>query len=306
MNNSRAPLFRNLALWLSIAALGGPWAVGADSRPVAANHPPGFVMPVPNEVIRLWPGVAPNLVPGGRPETVVNERYGNVSVPQLFVYLPPNGKTNRTALIICAGGGYSRLAMCLHVDNVVQLFHDQGIAVFGLKYRTKYGDNDVLEDALADGKQAVRLVRSRAAEWGIDPQRIGVQGYSAGGNLCLNLACRYDDGVPGAADPLQRLSSRPNFAVLMCPWPFTQKIDDFQFDENSPPTFIASARDDTTAPNSFAVAIDERLKNLGVLVKTFMPETGGHGAFHCGVSDGPGTTWPNVLIPWLREIEMLE
>jgi endo-1,4-beta-xylanase len=169
------------------------------------------------------------------------------------------------------------------------LFNDKGIAVFGLKYRTKYGDNDVIEDALADGKRAVRIVRSRAAEWGIDPQRIGVQGYSAGGNLCLNLASRYDQGNPGSDDPLERLSSRPDFVVLMCPWPYTQKLDDFPFDKNSPPTFIASAKDDTTAPNSFAVAIDEKLKGLGVVEKTFMPEAGGHGAFHCGLVEGLGT-----------------
>jgi len=247
---------------LFIAALAVPWAVGAESRKSSANHAPGFVTPTPNEVIRLWPGDAPNLVPGGRSETVVNERYRNVSLPQLFVYLPPNDKARGTALIICAGGGYRHLGMCIHVENIVKLFNDQGIAVFGLKYRTKYGDNDVIEDALADGKRAVRIVRSRAAEWGIDPKRIGVQGYSAGGNLCLNLASRYDQGDPGSDDPLERLSSRPDFVVLMCPWPYTQKLDDFPFDKNSPPTFIASAKDDTTAPNSFAVAIDERLKGL--------------------------------------------
>ena len=82
---------------LLIAALAAPWAVGAESQRSSANHPPGFVMPAPNEVIRLWPGDAPNLVPGGRSETVVNERYRNVSLPQLFVYLPPNDNV-QTAL----------------------------------------------------------------------------------------------------------------------------------------------------------------------------------------------------------------
>lgn len=193
----------------------------------------------------------------------------------------------------------------VHVENVVQPLHDQGIAVFGLKYRTKYGDNDVIEDALADGKRAVRIVRSRAAEWGIHPRRIGVQGYSAGGNLCLNLASRCDGGNPGSNDPLERLSSRPDFVVLMCPWPHTQKLDDFRIDRHSPPAFIASAKDDTTASNSFAMAIAEKLKGVGVAETTFMPETGGHGAFHWGMVDGPGAQWPGVLIPWLREIGML-
>jgi len=297
---------RRLVVLLFVAALAVPYAIGAEGKQLPANHPPGFVPPTPNEVIRLWPGDAPNYVPGGKSETLVNERYGNVSVPQLFVYLPPADKAKGTALIICAGGGYRHLAMCIHVENMVKPFHDQGVAVFGLKYRTRYGNNDVIEDALADGKRAVRIVRSRAAEWGIDPHRIGVQGYSAGGNLCLNLASRYDQGDPGADDPLQRLSSRPDFVVLMCPWPHTQQLEDFPFDGNSPPAFIASAKDDTTAPNVFATAIDEKLKGLGVAARTFFPETGGHGAFHCGLVEGPGTQWPNVLIPWLREIAMLK
>ena len=107
MKNGGAVVLKGLVVSLFIAALAVPWAVGAENQKGSANHPPGFVMPAPNEVIRLWPGDAPNLVPGGRAETVVNERYRDVSVPQLFVYLPPNDKAKGTALIICAGGGYT-------------------------------------------------------------------------------------------------------------------------------------------------------------------------------------------------------
>lgn len=281
-------------------------ATDAGPQQGSADHPPGYVQPVPDEIIQLWPGDAPGFVPDGRKETVVNERFRDVSVPQLFVYLPPKDKARGTALIIGAGGGYVHLAMCLHVDNVVHLLHDRGIAVFGLKYRTQYGTNDVIEDALADGRQAVRIVRSRAAQWGLDPQRIGVQGYSAGGNLCLNLACRYDPGDPDSPDPLLRLSSRPDFVALMCPWPHTQSLEDFSFDRNTPPMFIASAQDDTIASPAFALAIDARLKRLGIPERTLLPETGGHGAFHCGLVDGPGADWPDLLVAWLREIGMLE
>jgi acetyl esterase/lipase len=268
------------------------------------GHAPPLAKPKPNAVIRLWPGDAPNLVAGGKPESIVNERYRDVSVPQLFVYLPSKEKANGTALIICAGGGYNHLAMCLHVDNVVQVLNDHGIAVFGLKYRTRYGDNDVVADALADGKRAMRIVRSRAQECGVDPNRVGVQGYSAGGNLCLNLAGRFDNGDPHAADAIERLSSRPDFVVLMCPWPNKRTIDDFPLHKNSPPTFIANARDDKTAPVTFATAIDERLQKLGVKEHLFVVETGGHGAFHYGVVEGPGAKWPEVLLPWLKHIGM--
>jgi acetyl esterase/lipase len=290
-----------LSLLISFAA---SWALAAEKETAPANHPPGFVKPEPDAVIRLWPGDAPGLVSGGNAETFVNERYANVSVPQLFVYLPPKEKARGTALVICAGGGYKHLSMCLHVENVVPLLHDRGIAVFGLKYRTRYGTNDVAADALADGKRAVRIVRSRAAEWAIDPHRIGLQGYSAGANLGLNLAGRFDEGDPHAADPIERVSCRPDFCVLMCLWPNERTIDDFPLSKNSPPTFFAHAQDDKTAPIGFAREADEKLRGLGVREEMFVVESGGHGAFHCGMVDGPGARWPEALLPWLEKIGM--
>jgi len=292
------------SICLGLLTFGG--AQAAEGQKNTATHAPAMAKPKPDAVIRLWPGDAPNLVPGGNTESIVNERYHNVSVPQLLVYLPSKEKAKGIALIICAGGGYNHLAMCLHVDNVVQLLNDQGIAVFGLKYRTRYGNNDVVEDALADGKRAVRLVRSQAKEWGVDPQRVGVQGYSAGGNLCLNLAGRFDEGDPQAADPLERLSSRPDFVVLMCPWPNKRAIEEFPLSRKSPPTFIANAKDDKTAPVTFAAAIDEKLKGLGVKERLFVVETGGHSAFHYGVAEGPGARWPEALLPWLKQVGMLK
>jgi acetyl esterase/lipase len=278
----------------------------AEGATVKGNHPPGFSKPEPDEVVRLWPGDAPGLVAGGKAETFANERYANVSVPLLSVYRPSAGTANGTALIICAGGGYNHLAMCLHVENVVAPLTARGITVFGLKYRTRYGANDVVADALADGQRAVRLVRSRAAAWGVDPRRVGVQGYSAGANLCLGLICRFDAGDAQAADPLARASSRPDFCALMSPWPGPQRgIDGFPIPKDAPPTFVASARDDTTAPFAFAQAIDDRLKQLQVAELFLAVETGNHAAFHYGMSDGPGARWPETLLPWLTMLGML-
>jgi len=270
----------------------------------AANHPSDFVKPNPSEVVPLWPGNPPGLPPNPRPETFVNERFGNVSVPQLFVYLPPKEKNNGTSLIICAGGGYSHLAMGIHVENVVRLLNDHGIAVFGLKYRTKYGKNDVEADALADGKRAVRLVRSRAAQWNIAPNLVGVQGYSAGANLCLNLISHFDGGDAKAADKVERFSSRPDFCVLMSSWPGGRTIAHFPLERNVPPTWIAIARDDTTATMAFSQAIDNRIKALGVVHELFVVESGGHGAFHYGLVKGPGGQWPEPLFAWLEKIGM--
>lgn len=272
---------------------------------LAANHPQGYVKPEPSEVLALWPGDPPGLVANAKPESFRNERYGNVSMPQLFVYLPPKEKANGTALIICAGGGYGHLAMCIHVENVVRLLNNQGIAVFGLKYRTAYGKNDVVADALADGKRAVRMVRSRAAQWRLDPHRVGVQGYSAGANLCLNLIGHCDAGDAKATDPVERFSCRPDFCVLMSLWPNQKSVEDYPLDGKAPPTWLAIARDDTTAPFAFSQAVDVKLKALGVVHDMFIVEKGGHGAFHYGMEKGPGGQWPEPLFAWLQEIGML-
>jgi acetyl esterase/lipase len=167
------------------------------------------VEPKPSLVIDLYSGDAPGFVSGGNPEKVVNDRIRNVSKPQMFVWFPKERSAKGTAMIICPGGGYKHHAMNLHAGSVVALLNKKGITVIGLKYRTRYGKNDVVSDALADGKRAVRLARAHAKEWQLDPSRIGVQGYSAGANLCLNLAANSDLGDPTSADPVERLSSGP-------------------------------------------------------------------------------------------------
>ena len=306
MRRDFAWLLKRMAASLMLVVVAVSCSPAAERKKPSPNHPPGFVKPEPTEVIQLWPGDAPGLVSGGKSESFENERYRNVSSPQLFVYLPAKEKARGTALIIAPGGGYVHLATCLHVENVVKLLNDHGIAVFGLKYRTLYSNNDVAEDALADGKRAVRIVRSRAEQWGIDPGRIGLQGYSAGGHLALNLACRFDEVHAGSPDPIERFSSRPDFVVLMCPWPYKQLLSDFPLSKRSPPAFIASAKDDETAPFAFAAAIDQRLVALGVQERLFSPETGGHGAFHVGMVERLGAQWPDALLAWLEEIDMLK
>jgi endo-1,4-beta-xylanase len=256
--------------------------------------------PTPSKVLRLWPGDAPGLVAPAKAEEIVNERIRNVSVPELWVYLPEHQEQKRAALLICPGGGYGHLAMGLHVGNVVKLLNDQGVVVLGLKYRTKYGANSVADDAVADCARAVRIIRQQADSWGIDPSRVGVQGYSAGGNIGLNLLGRYDMGDAQAADPVQHFSSRPDFMALMCPWPNGKPIANYLVNKNPPPVFIATAEDDTTAPTAFAMQIAEVVKNQGGKVQMFVVPTGGHGAFHYGASNGPGAKWPEAFKPMLE------
>ncbi|MCE5228590.1 alpha/beta hydrolase [bacterium] len=289
------------ALTMAATAWGAQSTLAA---PTPAKTPRAIPAPKIDKKIRLWQGDAPGFMKGAPAEAIVNERIKYVSTPELFVYLPDKPKQNATALIICPGGGFNHLAMNLHVENVARMLNGKGIVVFGLKYRTKLGKNDYVADSQADALRAVRVVRSRAKEFGIDPHKIGIQGYSAGSTVILNLLGHFDNGNPKAADPVGRISSRPDFAVLMCPWPNEKTLEDYPLPKNTPPVFIAHARDDEAAPYAFAVALDEKLKKMGTPERMFSVDRGGHSAFHYGDTTGEGVAWPDKLMEWLKEIGM--
>jgi acetyl esterase/lipase len=261
--------------------------------------------PEPARVIRLWPGQAPGRVTPTQPEGIIDQRIKFVSDPELWVYPPAKTGQHRTALIICPGGGYAHLAMGLHVGKVLDVMHARDIVVFALKYRTKYGANDAAADAAADCARAVRLVRQRAGEWGAHPARVGVQGYSAGSNVCLNLLVRNPAGDPAAADPVERISGRPDFAAMMCLWPNGKPASAYPIYQDPPPVFLASARDDAIAPSAFSLEIAAALKKQGGAVETFLVPNGGHGAFHYGKASGPGAQWPDTFFAWLAKCGLL-
>lgn len=241
--------------------------------------------------LRVWEGDAPGL-PAGVGSEVAEEagRVSNVSVPMLDVYLPPRDKANGTAIIIVSGGGYRRLASGPLGQDAAKIFVPQGFAVFSLKYRTSSASKDVLVDAMADGTQALHIVRARSAEWGIDSKRVGLVGFSAGANLILNLAT-----MPDAA-------ARPNFVGLAATWPDKQKITSFTIDGSVPPAFVLHTRDDPTARFSFAEEIVAAWKVAGVPVEFHPQDTGGHMAFNtfnAGTED-----WPALLTAWLRGLKL--
>ncbi len=289
-------LIAGVALWCG-AAVELP-AAQAAAGVVAPSKTASW--PAPGQILRLWPGRAPGWVASTNVECIVKERHRNVSVPELWVYLPTTPAQHRVSVLLCPGGGYGHLALGPHLSHDVKLFNDQGIAVFGLKYRTRYGTNDVVNDAVTDCARAVRLIRRHAEEWGLDPARVGIQGYSAGANACLNLLGRFAAGASEASDPVEKYSSRPDFVALMCPWPNGKSAKTYPVLKDPPPVFIASARDDKTAPTAFALEIAETIKRQGGRVELFIVPTGGHGAFQYGVGNGPGTKWPdafNTIIP---------
>ncbi|QOV91982.1 alpha/beta hydrolase [Humisphaera borealis] len=256
--------------------------------------------------IPLFEGKPPGYIADAGPETNDgNGRFGNVTTPTLAVHLPPKELRNGLAIVVCPGGGYSRVGIGPKGDAAIKYFVPRGVAIFVLKYRTRPPSKQVEVDALADVQRAVRMVRHRAAEWGVDPDRIGMLGWSAGSHLILNLASHNDTGNAAAADPIERQSCRPNFVAAMCPWPSRSKPANFPATKQTPPILMCSARDDKTAPTSFAKALRDAYIAAGIECTLHEVETGGHEAF---TIEGPGEggKWTETFWPWLSKIKMVQ
>jgi acetyl esterase/lipase len=256
--------------------------------------------------IPLWPGKPPEFMENASPEVVTDEaRIRMISVPTISPYLPPKDKRTGMAIVVCAGGGYGGSDWRTHVVYAAQVFNPMGVAVIGLKYRTrpphKVDNAGIMEIALLDAKRAVRLVRHRAAEWNLDPRKIGIVGYSAGANLAMNLAANFDTGNPQASDPIERQSSRPDFAVGLGMWHWRKKESPFKFSKDSPPVYLVHATSDK--PVEIAQQIVADLKKLGVPARLDMFEEGGHGVGNLiptRVQHGfPPAKWPELLLKWL-------
>jgi acetyl esterase/lipase len=249
--------------------------------------------------IRLY-AAPPATQPGAAPERETTGRFYNVSEPTLLVWPAPKEKANGTAIIACPGGGYDHITMELEAQRIAQWLNPMGVTVFGLKYRTKPPSTDVAADALADGERALRLVRNNATALHINPDRVGVLGYSAGSNLILNLLCHAGPGKADSADPIERQRSKPDFAVLLSTWPNARGIEQYAIQAGGPPVFIAIAKDDRTAPPAFTAAVVARLKELNIPVQLYEAERGGHGAFHLNdrnVDEG----WKPIFLDWLKQ-----
>ena len=250
----------------------------------------------PDAVLRLWPG--DGLPPGLKVQNPQNQKpdaqglIRRMDQPELRVFLPPAERATGTAVIICPGGAYGLLDYKAHVAEFVADYQREGMAVIALLYKVPTKP----EAALTEAKRAIRLVRSHAQQWKLDPRKIGMQGYSAGGHLLVNLISHADDGDPQAADPLERLSCRPDFVLLMCPWNLW-KVEQYPLKPPLPPVFLACAADDNVSIN-FADPLAERLKELHVPVLYLRIPQGGHSAFH---HPGPGGKWMEKLVPWLKQ-----
>ena len=274
-----------LALWL-IPAL----AVGDESQ-----------------VVPLWPGSVPGSEGKKGPEKIVEQskgakhdrRVSSIHQPSLTVYLPPREKATGAAIVICPGGGHRVLAIDHEGYEVGQWLAGQGIAGFVLKYRlaSEAGSSYTVDvHAMADVQRAIRLVRAHANEWGVDPHRVGLMGFSAGGELAILGGTKFDAGNHNSSDPVDRLGCRPDFLIPIYPG---FRGPEFHVSKETPPTFMAVASNDKRCAG-ICVRLYQELAKAEVPAELHIYTRGGHGF---GMHDRPMpvTRWTARLKEWLDD-----
>ncbi|MBZ5575729.1 MAG: alpha/beta hydrolase [Acidobacteriia bacterium] len=267
----------------------------------AAQGPPTFT---------LWENGAP-----GTLGTADEDR------PTLTRYQAPGRSRSQTAVVIAPGGGYAHLAMDKEGRQVASWFNGLGVTAFVLQYRLGPRYHHPVE--LGDAQRAIRLVRSRAAQYGIAADRIGMMGFSAGGHLSATAGTHFDEGQPGASDPVDRASSRPDFLILAYPViSFDPAIahagsvqnllgdhpdaallqnlsNELHVTSKTPPTFLFHTSNDSTVPVENSIRFYLALRKAKIPAEMHIFENGPHGV---GLASGDPelSLWPTLLANWLR------
>jgi acetyl esterase/lipase len=232
----------------------------------------------------------------------------SVHNPSLTVYLPAREKATGAAMVIAPGGGHAFLNFDREGMNVADYLNSIGVAGFVLKYRLarEAGSTYKIDvHALGDAQRAIRLIRSRAEEWHVNPTRVGIMGFSAGGEVAALAATRFDAGKPDAADPIDRFSSRPDFDALIYPG---IRANNYTIPKDMPVTFMLCADNDRGPSNALA-GLYPLLKAAGIQTEVHVYATGGHGF---GINPETkslspvATTWQLRLGDWLKDIGMLK
>jgi acetyl esterase/lipase len=273
------------------------------------------------QTIVLWPNGTPEPahVPGPEhdPTTDANRivsgkvtvRITNVIKPDLAVYLADPSKNTHVTAVVFPGGGYDHLAYNIEGTEVCNWLNSIGVNCAVLKYRVpekgRFPEN--AED-LEDAQQAMRIVRSHASEWHIDPDRIGVVGFSAGGNLAALLSAQFN--FRGKTVPPSTITARPNFQMVIYPGGLRDRGDErkldpsFQPTSEVSPTFLLQAENDVTAHVETSLIYFEALKEAKIPAELHVYALGGHG-FGLRPTDLPISQWPRLAEVWLRTIHML-
>jgi acetyl esterase/lipase len=278
--------------------------------------------PAPGHLtVDLWPHGAPGAQPNAAAEADMTTakdqviagkpviRLGNVSTPTLTVY-SPTGKNTGATVVVFPGGAYRILAIDLEGTEVCDWLSSVGITCVLVKYRVPdSGPYPKSSAALQDAQRAFGIVRSRAAEWHIDPKRIGVLGFSAGGHLSAALSTHFEQRLYDPVDAADQVSCRPDFAVIVYPGYLAWSEKNFEpnaeihITEETPPTFIVQAEDDPVHVENSTVYF-LAIKNARVPAEMHLYASGGHG-YGLRRTELPVTGWPKLVETWLGTIRVV-
>lgn len=259
------------------------------------------------EQISLWPKGAPGYEnKRNEPEQAKDWWVRNVHNPSITVYLPPKEKATGAAVLICPGGGHRNLVFNAEGTEPAVYLNSLGVAAFVLKYRLFREENSTYtleKEVTQDAYRAMRLIRSRSKEWNIDPARLGIMGFSAGGEVAALVAYGPGDGLSSAIDPIDRLNGKPDFQILIYPGPFG--IPDV-VPPDAPPAFLLVANGDECCSNPVAKLI-QKYRDAHVSVEAHIYSLGNH-AFNMGNRSTLKSIrqWPQRLAEWLEDNEYFD
>jgi acetyl esterase/lipase len=264
------------------------------------ERPPGETAELPPEADQTRPD--DKLIAGRR---II--KLGNVSTPQMAVFRPDPTIENGTAVVICPGGGHYILAYDLEGTEVAQWLNSLGVTAIVLKYRVPARDKENrYRAAVQDAQRCMSIVRSRAEEWNIDPSKIGICGFSAGGQTAA-LTSVLDERLYQSVDKIDEVSSRPDFAMLIYPGGLVNKKKELQkhikITDQAPPMFLVHAFDDDTSVHH-SLAMASALKDVSVPAELHLFASGGHG-YGLRETVQPVTRWPQLAKSWLIEMGLM-
>jgi endo-1,4-beta-xylanase len=270
-------------------------ATQGESIPLWANGAPG------SESLRDKKEV---ITPPSGPHDSI--KVSSIHNPSLLVYLPSKDKATGAAMIIAPGGAHRFLSIDTEGTNVAEWLNSIGVAAFVLKYRLAHEEGSpykVEVDAYADAQRSIRMIRARAAEWNVDPARVGIMGFSAGGEVAVLASTKFDAGKPDAADMIERQGSRPDFQILIYPGIRAETVE---VTKDTPPTFLLCA-DNDKGPSTAIPAVYLALKKAGVPAELHIYASGGHGFGYQPTDNRPNVIyagWVARLKDWMADVGM--
>lgn len=287
----------------------------------------GMMSYAQDHTLKVWPDGASDSNGLAEPEEKIDDvRVRNVSEAEMYVFLPAKDKNTGAAVVICPGGGYAGLAMEHEGYAMARWLAERGVAGIVLKYRLPYGHHKIPSN---DARQAIRMVRANAGKWGIDVAKIGIAGSSAGGHLASTVGTRFDSGDSNASNAVARMSSRPDFMLLLYPvisfredighmgsrqnligqgnnWQLAQQYsNELHVSDKTPPTFLVLSDDDRVVIPENSIEFYAALKKHNIPAEMHIFQKGGHG-FGMNKNGIPADNWPNLFYDWLKAIEIVK